>query len=351
MSYIRPTLTDLVARISNDIDGRMPGADSRLRHSVLAVLARVFAGALFGLYGLVDWVWRQIFPDTAEADQLNRWAAIWGVSRSAATAAVGNVTLTGANGTLVPAATQLIRADGIAYVTTGAVTIAGGSALAPVIASEPGTAGNADAATRLTLASPVVGVNAQGLVAAGGLSGGAAEQDDDGLRARLLDRIQQPPHGGNRNDYLAWALAQPGVTRAWVYPGELGLGTVTVRFVMDGRDNIIPLIADVEAVAAAIDALRPVTAAVTVLGPTPVAIDFVIRASPSTNAVQDAIRAELDDLLARDAEPGGTLLISRIREAISIAAGELDHELLSPGSNVVLPTGQLAVLGDVEFVA
>ena len=41
MSFNRPTLSDLIARARGDIETRLPGADSTLRHSVLDVLARM----------------------------------------------------------------------------------------------------------------------------------------------------------------------------------------------------------------------------------------------------------------------------------------------------------------------
>ena len=70
-------------------------------------------------------------------------------------------------------------------------------------------------------------------MAAGGLAAGSDAETDESLRARVLRRIQKPPQGGAGYDYVAWALEVPGVTRAWVYPAEMGLGTVTVRFVRD----------------------------------------------------------------------------------------------------------------------
>jgi uncharacterized phage protein gp47/JayE len=350
MPFNRPTLTALVDRARDDIDARLPGADSRLRRSVLDVLARIHAAATSGLYGFLDWIWRQIFPDTAEAEQLARWAAIWGIARKAAVPAAGNIGLVGVNGSIVPLDTALLRSDGAEYRTTAVATIAGGVAVVAVAASEPGLAGNAAAAQKLTFASPVAGVNAIATVAGGGLAAGADEEDDDSLRARLLTRIRRPPHGGNAADYERWALEVAGVTRAWVYPLQLGPGTVSIAFVMDGREDIIPTGPDVDLVAAHIDEVRPVTADVTVFAPIAAPLDFLIHAVPPSPAVQAAIDAELTDLLARESSPGGTLLISHMREAISIAAGELDHTLVAPAANVVSDPGEIAVMGDITWV-
>ncbi len=62
-----------------------------------------------------------------------------------------------------------------------------------------------------------------------------------------------------------------------------------------------------------------------------------------------AVAASLADLIRRQAEPGGTLLISHIREAISTAAGEHDHELISPAADVTHATGHIAVMGRITW--
>ena len=55
--------------------------------------------------------------------------------------------------------------------------------------------------------------------------------------------------------------------------------------------------------------------------------------------------AELRDLIQREAIPGGTLLISHIREAISVAAGEQEHVLSSPTENQTVPSYQVITFG------
>jgi uncharacterized phage protein gp47/JayE len=346
MTFARPELTELITRAQADIESRLPGADAGLRRSLLNVLARMHAGAVHGLYGHLDWIARQIIPDTADAEHLERWASIFAIGRLAATYAAGNVTLTG-SGT-VPAGAVLVRADGAEYTADAETTIATTGALA-VTAVLPGAAGNAAAGVKLTLLTPIAGIQSQG--AAVGLAAGADAEDDDGLRARLLARIQQPPHGGAASDYTTWAYAaHPDVTRAWGYPLELGAGTVTVRVMTDDASaDGIPSAAVVAAVQAAIDAARPVTAAATVVAPIAVPLNPAIALTPNTLVVQAAVAAELADLLRREAEPGGTILVSHLREAISIAVGETNHVLSSPAADVTHATGQIATLGTITW--
>src|SRR5688572_25946030 len=136
MPFARPTLQELIDRAAAEFDARIPGADSRLRRSILSVLARALAGAVYGLYGFLDFLARQLFPDTAEREFLDRWAGIWGVLRSAGAFAAGPVTVTGANGTAVPAGAALVRADGVELEITSGATISSGTATVQVTAVE-----------------------------------------------------------------------------------------------------------------------------------------------------------------------------------------------------------------------
>jgi len=349
LSFARPTLSELIARAQADINARLPGADSRLRRSVLGTLATVHAGAIHGTYGYVDYLARQILPDSADAEYLARWASIFGLTRKAATAAAGSATATGTNGTDVPAGTALVRADGARYLTTALATIAAGTATLAVEAEATGTGGAMIAGQLLTFVSPIGGVSATATVAVGGIDGGAEEESDALLRDRLLLRIREPVRGGAASDYRYWALQVPEVTRAWVYPAMSGLGTVGVAFVMDGRVDIIPDAGDVADVQDHIDALRPVTADVTVFAPVADPLAFTIELVTDTVAIRAAVTAELRDLIAREAEPGGTLLISHIREAISIAAGETDHVLTVPSANVTAAAGDITTLGVITW--
>ena len=331
--FNRPSLADLINRTTNDVFQRLQ-QDNVLRRADAQVYARVLAGVAHGLYGFIEWISRQIIIDTAEAEFLERWASIWGVQRLAATPATGTITFTVAPG----------AAD---------ITVSGLQATTTVTAVAPSAASNGYAGQTANLVTPVLGVQTAAVL--GLLAGGGDLESDDSLRERLLNRIQQPPQGGDANDYVQWTLATPGggATRAWVVAEQFGQGTVGVAFVCDGNGAgaaILPSAAQIAAVAAFIDTVRPVTAHVTVYAPVAVPIDFAIEGlSPDTLAVQQAITAELADLLAREGQPGGTILLSHMRSAISSAAQEWDYVLVTPAANVVLSPGQIPVMGRVVW--
>lgn len=351
MPFARPSLTEIIDRVIADISNRITGVDgSVLRRSLLGILGRAEGGVAHLLYGYIDWVSRQVIPDTAETEYLERWAAIWAITRKPADFAAGPVTFSGTNGTLIPVGTIVQRQDGVQYEVLAAGTIASGSATVSVQALTAGDESNLAAGNRVTLLSPIAGVQSNATVATGGIVGGVDVESDDRLRERLLQRIQNPPQGGAVADYVQWGLEVPGVTRVWVYPMEMGPGTVTVRFVTDDDPGgMIPSPAKVAEVQAYIDERRPVTAELFVVAPIASPISPSIAIRPNTATVQAAVIAELEDLLTRDAVPAGTILISRMREAVSIAAGEENNAFISPTADVTNATGHIATLGTVTF--
>lgn len=351
MPFARPSLTEIIDRILADISNRVTGVQSSvLRKSLLGVLGRAEAGTAHLLYGYIDWVANQVMPDTAESEYLERWASIWGIQRKPAEFAAGSVVFTVTAGSIIPDGTIIQRQDGIQYATKGAASIVGTVATVSVQALLTGDDANLPAGSRVSLLSPIAGVQSTGTVAAGGIVSGTDVESDDRLRARLVARIQNPPQGGSVADYVQWGLEVSGVTRVWVYPMQVGAGTVTVLFVTDDDPaGIIPSPAKVLEVQEHIDALRPVTAELFVAAPVAQPINPVIAIRPNMAAVQAAVIAELNDLLIRDAVPAGKVLISRMREAVSIAAGEENNSFTSPTADFVTATGNIATLGTVTF--
>lgn len=371
MTFQRPTLPELASRCLTDIQARLPGSDALLRRSNFNILSRLMAGVAHGLYGYLDYLAKQMIYDTAEGWFLERWASIWKITRLPGSFFVGSATCTNSNvvdHVLIPAGTELQRSDGVLYLTNSDVVIPpGSSSTVLVTAGAVGAASNTATAVNLTLTNPIAYISS--VVLTGVVSSGADIELDDSLRSRLLSRIQTPPHGGARFDYEAWAMSVPGVTRAWVtsnytIPNEsMAAGAVKVRFVRDNdATGIIPDAAEVAAVQSALDAVRPVTVALTVAAPTAVPLNFSINPTPDTAAVRATIKAELKDLIAREAIPINTtaaagsnptttdpIYLSHIRAAISAAAGETNYTMTAPAADITNSIGSMTTLGQFYY--
>lgn len=344
MSFERPTLKDLVERIGADTESRL--TVPQLRRSNAKVYSRVLAGASHGLHGHIEWLAKQLFVDTADSDYLDRWASIYAIQRKKATKASGSVLITFASEIVpIPVGSLMQTDDGIQFETIEGVTR---DKKVQVRALLTGESGNVEKGDVLTLSNPIAGVMSE--VTVEGISGGTNAEDDESLRTRLLFRMQEQPRGGAKADYVAWALEVPGVTRAWCYPNEDGVGTVTVRFVCDDLENILPTPEMVEKVDDHIEERRPVTADVTIKAPTLKPVAITIKSlNPDTTAVREAVTKELQDLFIRESEPGKTVLLSHIRAAISYAIGEEDHTLVAPTDNPQATANELLTLGDITW--
>lgn len=355
-SFSRPTLPQIRQRILNDLKSGMDGVDAFLRRSFLYVYGVSISGLVHGMYGYLDWIARQHFVDTAEDEQLDRHATFWlKAGRKAATKAVGTVTFTGDNGTAVNIGTKLQNASGLEYVTTTAGVIESGTLVLNIEAVLPGISGNMEAGASLIFVSPIAGV--QAIATAGILSSGTDTETDDDLRDRVLTRVRKPPHGGADFDYIAWAKEVPGVTRAWAKFN--GPGKVILRFMMDDTyPDGIPEAADVATIQAYIDPIRPLgVKAFEVAAPVAVPLNFTILLKDedgntvTSPDVRANVTAELRDLIRREAEPGKTMLLSKIREAISTAIGEYDHNITVPAGNVSYAGGQIATMGIITWAS
>lgn len=351
MAFERPTLSQLIERITSDISSRIIGSATALRRSVIKVIGTVLGGAVYLLYGFLDYIALESMPDTA-VDNLERWASIWEVSKNGATYATGSATFPGTNGTILPALTIVQRGDGVEYQVQNDGTVSGGTVSVDLLCLTPGDTGNMLSGESLTIVTAIAGITSQGTVDIDGISGGSDEESLDSLRARMLQKIQEPPQGGSKTDYEQWAKSITGVTRVWVYENQYGAGTVGVAFVRDNdTPSIIPSAGEIATVQDYIDTVRPLTADVTVWAPVAVARNFTIQlVTNDTAAIRAAVEAELRDLILRESEPGGTLLLSHIREAVSKAAGETDSIVTVPAANAAAGAGNIYIMGTITWV-
>lgn len=362
MAFVRPTLRELVDRIEGDFKSGL-NLLTIIRRSFLFVLARVLAGISNSFFNYLRYIEDQAFYDTSNEENLLRQAGYWGVQRNAATFGQYTVTVTGTIGSTIPVNRIFKRADGKQYQLMAELTFSSGTHNVDVLAVESGTASELFTADVISLLVPISNVNSNATVVTAVIEPEDLESIES-LRARFLEVVRQRPSGGAAYDYIAWALSVPGVTRAWVSPQGLGPGTVVVYFVQDSEDPITPSPAKITEVFDYIETVRPATANVTVVAPTLLPINMVIQLKQNNASVQAAVTTELNDLIYRDGAlvgaykaPGvlhtGVILLSRIREAISIAVGEEDNNIVSINgiapANVVPTTGQLPVLGVITW--
>ena len=365
MPFTRPTLKQITDRIEGDFKSGL-SLQAILRRSFLAIFAKAFGAVSHTLHGHIDFsINEKFFPDTGDEATVIRWGALYGLPRKDATFAEIIIDVTSTAGGTVPAGQVYVRSDGELYEVKDDVVIpAATTSPVTIIAQTEGTIPNMSPGDKISLQSAIAGIQSEATVVSTTIEG----EELEGIelyRQRVLDRLQAPPSGGTVNDFIAFALKVPGVTRVWVLPNFLGEGTVGVTFVEDEEDPIIPDASKVAEVQTQLILDEPQgTAGSTAFAPTEFKMNPEIQLKPNTAAVQAAVIAELEDLFIREAEVrdasdpdqvglaikfDGKILLSQINEAISIAADEEDHVLISPTADFQPLSGGLATLGTPVF--
>jgi len=362
MPWFTPTLRQTRESVRDNVTSALSGA-VLIGNNVLRVMSDTMAGLCHLTLRYVDWLALQLLPDTAEKEWLDRHGNIWLVNsdattgRKMATLASGTVTFTSDfGGITIPSGTQLSFTSLVGYETTETVVTGFGDAPtpAPVRALDPGAIGNLDAGSRLDVTTQIPNVSGEAIVVT--MTGGTDEEADVELRIRVLERIRQPPQGGAAHDYVRWAKAVPGVTRAWCTPNEMGIGTIVIRVMFDDlrADNDgFPLLQDLNAVEGYVDTVRPVAVKdFWVLAPLKQRIEAYINdLTPDTTEVRAAIEVSLKEMLLNYAKPGQTIYAAWKYQAIFNTPQVVSFAMATAVDDVMPSPGHIAVLGDIVYGA
>ncbi len=345
--YVRPGYSDLKTRIEADL-AALP--------AVLRVpLASAWAKACHGEHGHLDFIDRQCSPLTCELERLYDWAALYGVDRLMATAATGNVLATGVSGTQLLADTQLRGQNGLDYKVLAAVTLAAGATALAVRCTTTGSAGNQAAGLTLTLVDPAPGIDGTLTVGAGGLTGGAADEELEAWRARVADEWQvvttRGARSGKPDDYRFWARsAHPSVTGALVQPHALGVGTVLARPICDGLVDRAPSPAILAAVAEYFYSIAPATADWRLAAPirraVAVSIDLLPVADTAGNRA--AITVALQAAVLAEASESSLLAMAELDAAIATVTSQ--YTRIAPVADIAVAAGEVLVLDPVVWI-
>ena len=350
MPFTTPDYRQIRTNILRDIANQRPDAYVG-DDSDFALRANASASAVEGLYQHQQWIARQIFPDTADSDYLERHASLHAITRKAAAAASGTVQFSGAVGSAIAIGAEVKAVSGVAYLTTAAGVVgAGGTVNIAAQAAVAGAPGNQLAGATLTLSAAPAGVQSVATVLT--LTGGTDTESDADLLARLLYEMRLPPMGGAKHDYYAWAMSVPGVVDAYVFSQRRAINSVDVVIEAAGGIPSVQLLADVTTY---LNTQRPVCADVLVMAPALIAVNVTASLTLAGITLVDAT-ARINALLVAyfaTLHVGDAMPRSRLISLMMGINGVLDVNLTAPAANVApladATHSELAVLGVVTL--
>lgn len=202
--------------------------------SDIGIRIRVLAGELYNINTYLEWIKRQVFPQTAQGEYLDYHAQLRGLKRKSSVNAVGMVAFKVSEPATekidIPINTIVSTAGEhpISFQTTQYAYIDVGKSLVmvPAQAIVGGEAGNV-ARNQISI---IVTMTSDGLSVdnPGAFTTGANAEDDDTLRNRILNSMKFIMNGTNKEYYSSLAKTVSGVECVNVVPRKNGVGTVTL---------------------------------------------------------------------------------------------------------------------------
>ena len=318
----------------------------------LAVRMYALAAQVSGLYREAEWTRCQCFPQTAVGENLDNHAFLRGLARREAQPSAGVlrflVTDTAREDLTIPLGTVAMTAGGVSFETTreGVIRAGTGFADVPAQAVLPGRAGNVPAGVVRTMAVAPVGVASCTNPAP--FTGGCQREEDEDLRARVLESYRSLPNGTNAAYYRQEAQSVEGVSAVAVLPKHRGLGTVDLY--ITSRQGL-PSGELLAAVQDHLETRREIGVDLKVLAPAGVKVNVLLtvkaREGLDGELVRQKVAAALETsfdgtLLGRD------LLLARLGQVVYQVEGVENYKFYAPANDLKIKAGELPLLGTLE---
>ena len=321
----------------------------------LSVRLYAMAAQIYALEVQADWTCRQAFPQTAQGEYLDRHAQLRGLERKEAVPAEGTVRFTAGEAVqsdrAIPEGTVCMTAGLVRFATTQAAAIPAGSLTAdvPVRALEAGTAGNVAAGSVTAMAVAPVGVISCTNPAP--CAGGADQEGDEELRARVLETFRRLPNGANAAYYQQEALSFDQVAAVSVLPRPRGTGTVDV--VVASRAGV-PGEELLEELEDYFQQRREIAVDVQVKAPevktVDVSVQVAIQDGGDGAAVLQGVEDALEDWFTGE-RLGQDVLLARLGQIIFACDGVANYSITAPAADVAVDSDELPVLGTLTVEA
>lgn len=319
----------------------------------LAVRLYAAAAQLQALDIQAWWVLDQCFPQTAQGVYLDGHAQMRGITRRAATKAVGTLRFS----VVTPSAVELSISAGTACMTAGevrfqttadAVLPAGELSVdVPAEAVDSGEEGNVPAGSVVVLTACPVGIT--GCTNPAAFSGGSDSENDESLRSRVLESYLRLPNGANAAWYEQSAMSHEGVAAAQAVGRARGVGTVDVYIATEAG---LPDAELLEEVRSDLQEKREIAVNVEVLSPEAESVDVTVEIAVEENSSFEAVKPLAEQAvtgLFTGQLLGKPVLLAELGRRIYAVEGVGNYHISSPAADVTGGEGKLPVLGTLTI--
>ena len=241
-----PTIEEIKNRIVADITGKINKSVPSLPLSFVKLLASACAGMFFLCYQAILWVYKQIFPNSAEYENLILLGEIVGIIPVPSVSAIILCTVPGVTGNWVYAGETFIANNNVTYrVTTDTEIIAGEATNVPMLALTTGDVGNLENGEVLDISKTNLSLTGTATVT-GTDTTGADEESQESFSARVSIRYRIRYITGSTGAYILNGLECPNFIWIGVYAHETIPGALNIYGKVDNQTDGIPTSAQLD---------------------------------------------------------------------------------------------------------
>lgn len=348
MAIEKENLESIKKRITENYVSSFNALEGTTKYGMLKVIAEVEAGIYHQLLGDIEFLSKQIFPDTAEGVYLrSHWADR--VPPLYAQCASGYITITGIAGVRVPSGCVFSSALGNKYYTRDSVKINdSGSVEVFVQANEGGLSSNLAKGSTLKLSSNLIaGMDTEAKVIE--IGGGTDGESDEAYLIRVLNYTRVSNRYGRVGDFAAWAIdASSEVTKAFEFKNFGVFGALLITVVGGDAESGFVKVFNTEAVKKYIENFAPPilftvrSAEIIEIVPT-----VTLLKKENTISNRTLIRHALKTYFDNSVSPGMNISESVLEKVINDGVNVTNATLALSGGNKKLSRLEFPQLGEI----
>ncbi len=229
MAYKNKTIEEVQQLLIRSFEHEFNTQLRILPKSFIKILCKVFAGVFIVIYKLVGWYFLQMFPETADWEEVTilgvrlrplvKLGVLFGVGEPLAGVQWrGIITIDVlTQGSVLYSGTQLKSSvTGKLYIVEETKALLQTKENVSVVCTEIGTAGNLEQNDTLNFVNPYGFIKTEAVVSDVARVGLDNERESS-YRNRVVNRFRLQPQGGALADYRIWASEVPGVLNVYPY--------------------------------------------------------------------------------------------------------------------------------------
>lgn len=229
MAYKNKTIEEVQQLLIRSFEHEFNTQLRILPKSFIKILCKVFAGVFIIVYKLVGWYFLQMFPETADWEEviilgvrlrpLVKLGVLFGVGEPLAGVQWrGIITIDVlTQGSVLYSGTQLKSSvTGKLYIVEETKALLQTKETVSVVCTEIGTVGNLEKNDTLNFVNPYGFIKTEAVVSDVARVGLDNERESS-YRNRVINRFRLQPQGGALADYRIWASEVPGVLNVYPY--------------------------------------------------------------------------------------------------------------------------------------